>query len=107
MHRVLCAALVCAAIAPSLADASPVARAAGRCADVGPANSDVGLYKVVAKRITCARARGVLTGWYNDRSAPNSGPRGWRCRTYQQSQLAFRTYCFRGQMKISYTQYSA
>jgi hypothetical protein len=87
--------------------ASPVAHAARRCANVGPAQSDVGLYKIFAQRISCLRARAILTRWYNDRSAPNSGPRGWRCQSYQQDQIASRTYCFRGHMKISFTQYSA
>jgi hypothetical protein len=86
-----------------------VARAAltQHCRDVGPANTDVGLYHITANRISCGKARGVLRRWYYDRSAPNSGPRGWRCSTRQTSSFSSRTTCERRRARIGFTQFSA
>jgi len=95
-----------AAVAP--AGAAPVpAHVAGSCTDVGPPQSDVGLYKIWAQRLSCGRARSILKKWYYDRSAPDSGPSGWACRTFSRGQYTLRTYCFQGRKKISYTQYLA
>jgi len=95
-----------AAVVP--AGASPVsAHTAGSCADVGPPQSDVGLYKIWAQRLSCGRARSILKKWYYDRSAPDSGPSGWACRTFSRGQYTLRTYCFQGRKKISYTRYLA
>lgn len=77
------------------------------CRDVGPPRTDVGLYHITATRISCRKARIVLRRWYYDRSAPNSGPRGWRCSTRQTSPYSFRTACTRRRARIGFTRYSA
>lgn len=84
-----------------------VAHAAARCGSVGPPQSDVGLYKIWAQRLSCGRARAILRRWYYDASAPDAGPSGWACRTYDQGRWATRTYCFRGRQKLSFTRYLA
>src|SRR5690348_13440813 len=80
---------------------------ARHCRDVGPPQTDVGLYKITAQRITCRRARAILNGWYNNPSAPHSGPRGWKCSTRRTSSYSFRTTCRRRGAQIGFTQYNA
>lgn len=88
---------------------SRIAYAAGtrHCRDVGPPQTDVGLYHITASGIACRRARSVLNRWYYDRSAPHSGPRGWRCSTRQIGPYSYRTTCTRKKARIGFTQYSA
>lgn len=100
--------LAALALAAQPAIAAPMsAHVAARCMDVGPEQSDVGLYKIWALRLSCRRARSILSDWYSDRSAPDSGPRGWDCRTFSQGLYTLRTYCRQGRKRISYTQYLA
>jgi hypothetical protein len=87
----------------SSADAATV----HHCGMIGPAQSDVGLYNITAKRLSCRKTRRVLTRWYNDASAPDAGPRGWKCRTRQTGSFSFRTACRHGHFRIAWTQYSA
>jgi hypothetical protein len=72
------------------------------CADVGPAQSDTGIYQIRMLRISCARGRHVLSVWYHDRSAPDAGPRHWRCRVKVVS-FSERRSCARGSHRIQFT----
>ena len=38
------------------------------CPNVGPPNTDVGLYKIITRRIPCGKARAILRRWYHDPS---------------------------------------
>lgn len=111
---IVCLAALALVGAASSADASNNGRdpamatvAALHCRDVGPPNSDVGLYQVTATRLSCSQARSVLRRWYNNPSAPRSGPRGWRCWTRQTSAFAYRTTCRRKGATIRFTQLAA
>lgn len=77
------------------------------CADVGPPGTDVGLYQISAEHISCSNARSVLNAWYNDSSAPQSGPRGWICSKRQTEPYAYRTTCRQGDAVIEFTQFTA
>ena len=99
------AGLVGATASPAASSMS--ARAATHCRDVGPPGTDTGLYSVVASHISCKSARRVLTRWYNDASAPDSGPRGWHCRRHASGEISFRTRCSNKHARIAFTQFSA
>lgn len=73
-----------------------------RCADVGPRQSDTGVYYIRMLRISCASGRRILHAWYYDRSAPDAGPRGWRCHV-NVSSYSERHYCRRGEQRIRFT----
>jgi len=85
------------------------ARAAGaqHCRDVGPPQTDVGLYRITATRISCRRARTILNHWYHNAAAPDSGPRGWECSRRRTSSYSSRTTCRHRKARIGFTQYSA
>jgi hypothetical protein len=73
-------------IVPAEGSAQPARAADARhCRDIGPPQTDVGLYKITATRISCRRARAIVNRWYNNPSAPHSGPRGWECSTRRTS----------------------
>jgi hypothetical protein len=80
---------------------------ARHCRDVGPPQTDVGLYKITATRVSCRRARAILNRWYKDPSAPHSGPRGWKCSRRRTSSYSFRTTCRRRGAQIGFAQFSA
>jgi hypothetical protein len=77
------------------------------CGDIGPPNSDVGVYRIVTQRVLCRVARRIVSNWYYDRSAPDAGPRGWRCRTQYERHYEIRTACAQGSKRIWYSQYLA
>jgi hypothetical protein len=81
--------------------------ASRNCGTIGSDQSDTGLYNVTAQRLSCRKARRILTRWYNDASAPDSGPRGWRCSTRSHGRYVTRTGCRHGHFRIAWTQYSA
>lgn len=72
------------------------------CASVGPKQSDTGVYDIRMLRISCAAGRRILRAWYNDRSAPDPGPRGWHCHV-KVSRVSERHYCRRGTRRIHFT----
>lgn len=81
-------------------------RAAGArwhaCADVGPAQTDTSVYSIRALRLGCGPARAILRRWYDDRSAPGAGPRGWRCHVRRRG-YDERHSCARGAKRIRFT----
>jgi LppP/LprE lipoprotein len=72
------------------------------CADVGPEQTDTAVYRIRALRIGCRRTRHMLRDWYYDRSAPDRGPRGWRCHVRRHG-YAERHSCARGVKRIRFT----
>jgi hypothetical protein len=77
------------------------------CPNVGPPNSDVGIYNIITRRIICGRARAILRRWYHDTSAKDSGPAGWRCAVVRRGHIEYRSYCHRNGRQISFSQYTA
>ncbi len=104
--RTLGLALAIAALLGT-ANATATESQTARCADVGPPNTDVGLYHITATGTSCHRVRSVLRRWYYDASAPDAGPRGWRCHTRQRSSAAFRTTCRRDSARLGFTRFTA
>src|SRR4051794_40442635 len=76
------------------------------CADVGPKNTDTAVYYIRMLSISCASGRRILRAWYYDRSAPNAGPRGWRCHV-KVADWSERHYCHRGERRIRFTLFYA
>jgi hypothetical protein len=107
-ERNLRATLLVAALLALLVVVAPAAGATTRhCGMIGPKDADTGLYKITAERLSCRKARRILTRWYNDPSPAPNGPPGWKCTTKQRGEYASRTTCRHGHLRIGWTQYSA
>jgi hypothetical protein len=76
------------------------------CPDVGPPNTDVGLYKVITRKLACGKARAILRDWYHDASQKDSGPAGWRCAVVRRGRFEVRSYCHREGRLIAFTRYT-
>jgi len=75
------------------------------CPDVGPPNTDVGLYKIITRRIRCGKARAILRRWYHDPSQKDSGPDGWRCAEVRRRRFGVRSYCHRNGRSIAFSRF--
>jgi hypothetical protein len=85
------------------------AEAAGHktpCRDIGQ-QSDTGVYNIRALNISCRTARSLLRHWQHDASAPDAGPRGWRCRVHRTGPYSERHHCSRKQRRIAFTLFYA
>jgi hypothetical protein len=107
-------ALVGSYMATSLAQSSPSSAATAarvvlpkrECPDVGPPQTDVGLYKITTRKIICGRARAILRRWYHDPTQKDSGPAGWRCAEVRRGRYEVRSYCHRNGRLIAFTRYA-
>jgi hypothetical protein len=77
------------------------------CPNVGPPQTDVGLYNIITRHIVCGKARAILRDWYHDPSQKDSGPAGWRCAQARHGRYAIRSYCHRNGKQISFDRYLA
>jgi hypothetical protein len=77
------------------------------CTNVGPPHTDVGLYKIITRRIVCGEARAILRDWYHDPTQKDSGPAGWRCAEVKRGPFEIRSYCHRNGKQISFSRYLA
>jgi hypothetical protein len=109
----LAVAVTCVALLAGGAG-GPVAQAAAgvslpkrECPDVGPPQTDVGLYKVITRKIRCGPARKILRRWYHDPTQKDSGPAGWRCAVVRRGRYEFRSYCHRSGRMIAFSRYTA
>jgi hypothetical protein len=93
--------------AVALAGASSASATTHRCADVGPKQTDTAVYRITAAGFGCRPARRVLRRWYYDRSAPDAGPRGWRCRVRSTGSYSERHTCRRDDRVLRFTLLSA
>jgi hypothetical protein len=75
------------------------------CPNVGPPNTDVGLYKIITRRIRCGKARAILRRWYHDPSQKDSGPDGWRCAEVRRGRFEVRSYCHRNGHLIAFSRF--
>lgn len=106
-------ALSCACLVPAVclaaggsAEAAGVSLPKRECPDVGPPQTDVGLYKIITRNILCGKARAILRDWYHDPTQKDSGPAGWRCAEVRRGRYEFRSYCHRTGRLIAFTRYS-
>ena len=107
-------ALIGSCVATSLTAASPGLTATAarvvlpkrECPDVGPPQTDVGLYKIITRKIICGRARAILRRWYHDPTQKDSGPAGWRCAEVRRGRYEVRSYCHRNRRLIAFTRYT-
>ncbi len=117
MRRVMALAVLalagsCLAASPAEAGPSSTATAARvalpkrECPDVGPPQTDVGLYKIITGKIICGRARAILRRWYHDPTQKDSGPAGWRCAEVRRGRYEVRSYCHRNGRLIAFTRYA-
>jgi hypothetical protein len=77
------------------------------CPNVGPAHTDVGLYRIITRRIHCGQARAILRRWYHDPLQKDSGPDGWRCAEVRRARYEIRSYCHRSGRLIAFSRYLA
>jgi hypothetical protein len=111
--RLVAVAALCAAF--FIAEAGgPVAQAAAgvslpkrECPNIGPPQTDVGLYKVITRKMRCGPARKILRRWYHDPTQKDSGPAGWRCAVVHRGRYELRSYCHRHGRMIAFTRYAA
>jgi hypothetical protein len=104
LGRPIAASLVAAA---ALAGAPSAFATTHHCADVGPKQTDTAVYEITATSFGCRAGRRVLRRWYYDRSAPDAGPRGWRCRVRSTGSFSERHTCRRGDRVLRFTLLSA
>jgi len=98
---VLCAI----AFANAIPSAAKVSLPKRECPDVGPAQTDVGLYQIITRRVRCGKARTILRHWYHDPSQKDSGPDGWRCAEVRRGRYEIRSYCHRSGHLIAFSRY--
>lgn len=107
MLTAVCAVLSAPAagnVSPSAADVTLPKR---ECPNVGPVHTDVGLYKIITRRVKCGIARAILRRWYHDASQKDSGPDGWRCAEVRRGRYEVRSYCHRAKRLIAFSRYLA
>lgn len=107
MLTVVCAVLGAAAAGDVNPGAAKVALPKRECPNVGPAQTDVGLYKIITRRVKCGIARAILRRWYHDASQKDSGPDGWRCAEVRRDRYEVRSYCHRNKRLIAFSRYLA
>jgi hypothetical protein len=76
------------------------------CPDIGPRQTDVGLYKIITRKMLCGKARAILRDWYHDPTQKDSGPAGWRCAEVLRRRFEVRSYCHRDGRLIAFTRYA-
>jgi hypothetical protein len=111
-RTLLTSLVVCSVLGAAIAgDVSPsaaeVALPKRACPNVGPAQTDVGLYKIITRRVKCGMARAILRRWYHDVSQKDSGPDGWRCAEVRRGRYEIRSYCHRSKHLIAFSRYLA
>jgi hypothetical protein len=100
-------AVLFAAAGPISQGAAAVSLPKRECPDVGPPQTDVGLYKIITRKMRCGPARKILRHWYHDPTQKDSGPAGWRCAVVRRGRYEFRSYCHRSGRMIAFSRYTA